>query len=103
MSQEYTCLADEAPNGHVLPIGRATCRVGHIATIHPGKDFYISLGNHDDWSSSHTVWGRVHEMQTVLNIIAMPFREIRHQTYGTAMRMLVNRVPFDLDLGACPM
>lgn len=86
-------------------VGAASCRRGYVATIHPGRDFYVSLADHVEWSSAHTAWSRVETelgMQTIERIVSMPFRETHHPQHGTAMRMLEAPVPLALVLGACP-
>jgi hypothetical protein len=74
------------------------CRRGHIATIHPEKDFYIALGAHEDWSAAHTAWGFIEDLSTVEAIVELPFTESIHEANGTLMRMLVDPVPFTVEL-----
>ena len=74
------------------------CRRGHVATIHPGKDFYIALSEHSDWSSGHTVWGYVEDMAVVDELVALPYHIYIHETYGTVMRMMDTRTQFTVSL-----
>ena len=74
------------------------CRRGHVATIHPGKDFYIALSEHHDWSSGHTVWGFIEDLAAVDAIVARPFTSMKHVTYGTEMRMMNEPTKFSVFL-----
>lgn len=74
------------------------CRRGHVATIHPGKDFYIALIEHEDWSAGHTVWGYVDDLAVVDALVALPYTTKKHATYGTEMRMLDEPARFGLSL-----
>lgn len=80
--------------------GGAACRKGHVATIHPGKDFYIALMEHEAWSAGHTAWGFVEDLAVVDALVALPYTAMKHATYGTEMRMLVDPAHFSLSLTA---
>jgi hypothetical protein len=84
-------------------------REGTKRTIHPGdfvlipnsEAFYIALARHDDWSSSHTVVGRVAKLTIVDVIVVQRTKLFVHPEYGTHMQMLLNPVSFRLsDPGA---
>lgn len=83
---------------HVGVQGFVACRRGHVATIHPGKDFYIALIEHGDWSAGHTVWGFVDDLTVVDTLVALPYTTMKHATYGTEMRMLDEPAKFGLSL-----
>lgn len=74
------------------------CRKGHIAIIHPGKDFYIALMDHEDWSLGHTVWALVDDLTIVNKILEEPFTDQEHMQYGTHMRMMDHPMHFTLKL-----
>eukprot|EP00892_Ulva_mutabilis_P000610 jgi/Ulvmu1/1054/UM105_0012.1 len=75
-----------------------TIERGHIATIHPGKDFYIALSDHADWSAGHTAWGFIEDLSVVEALVARPFTTMVHATYGTEMRMMDERTQFSVFL-----
>lgn len=74
------------------------CRRGHVATIHPEKDFYIALSDHRDWSDAHTAWGFIDDLSVADELVRMPFTESTHKESGTVMRMLHDPVPFTVEL-----
>eukprot|EP01025_Chloroclados_australasicus_P065710 TRINITY_DN8952_c0_g1_i1.p1 TRINITY_DN8952_c0_g1~~TRINITY_DN8952_c0_g1_i1.p1 ORF type:complete len:250 (-),score=19.95 TRINITY_DN8952_c0_g1_i1:239-988(-) len=84
------------------PLKEAVTQItrGHVATIHPGKDFYIALAAHESWSEAHTAWGYIPEesMAIVEAVVDLPYRSIKHDRYGTEMRMLVDPVQFTVTL-----
>lgn len=63
------------------------------------KEFFISLTEHPGWGDSMTVWGEVSEADlagVVADIIALPYSESKHPTYGTVMRLMTERMSFGL-------
>ena len=75
---------------------------GDVAAINGAAntngDFFISLGRHDDWAPSFTVWGRVSTgMHVVEQLVQREYRHTLH-TSGTAMRMLAVPVTFAVAL-----
>lgn len=69
---------------------------GAVASI-AGADFYISLMDHSDWRSAHTVWGRVYkeDMANVDNIVSkVPYSNFTHPQHGTVMRLMKKDVIF---------
>jgi hypothetical protein len=74
------------------------CRRGHVATIHPGKDFYIALMDHEGWSEGHSVWAVVDDFSVVDQVVSQPYTDHQHMQYGTHMRMMDNPVHFTLQL-----
>jgi cyclophilin family peptidyl-prolyl cis-trans isomerase len=63
-----------------------------------GGDFFISLGTHDDWARSFTVWGRVTTgMQVVERLVQREYTQTLHAS-GTMMRMLAAPVPIAVAL-----
>ena len=77
-------------------------RRGDVAAINAagsgGGDFFISLGAHDDWASSFTVWGRVTAgMHVVQHVVQREYTQTLHSS-GTAMRMLAAPVPIAVQL-----
>ena len=79
------------------------CRRGHLANIHPGRDFYIALAPHEDWSSAHTAWGFISDLSAAEVIVQQPYTESVHAATGTHMRMLNDPVPFIVQLADEPM
>jgi hypothetical protein len=73
-------------------------RKGHAAIIHPGKDFYIALMDHEDWSLGHTAFAVVDQLSIVDKIVQQPFTDQEHVQYGTHMRMMDNPMHFTLQL-----
>lgn len=71
---------------------------GHVAIIHPGKDFYVALMDHEDWSMGHTAWGEINDLSIVNRILQEPFTDHQHMQYGTHMRMMNNPMHFTLQL-----
>lgn len=82
------------------PHRKCRCRRGHIASIHPERDFYIALAPHADWSNAHTAWGFIEDLSAVEAVVAHAFTEMKHAVHGTVMRMLVEPVPFTVELAA---
>jgi hypothetical protein len=78
--------------------GVAIYRRGHIAAIHPEKDFYIALSSHIDWSSAHTAWGFIEDLEAVEEIVGQEYSAMKHPEHGTVMRMLVEPVAFTVEL-----
>jgi hypothetical protein len=74
------------------------CRRGHVAFIHPTRDFYIALSSHDNWGSAHTVWGVIDDLKPVEDIVSLRYAEEQHTQTFTIMRMLLDPVPFALEL-----
>lgn len=61
------------------------------------KEFFINVMDHETWGSSMTVWGSLADpesMEVVESLLQLPYREVKHPTYGTVMRMLEHQVPF---------
>ncbi|PRW61257.1 peptidyl-prolyl cis- cyclophilin type [Chlorella sorokiniana] len=65
-------LAEDPPyEGNTIEVRR-----GHVCFIPGGKDFFIALGDHPEWGTSHPVWGMVDEWATVDAIVSQ-----RHNTW----------------------
>ena len=83
--------------------GLVYCRRGHVASIHPERDFYVALAPHADWSNAHTAWGYIEDLTAIEAVVKHGYTEMRHAVHGTVMRMLVDPVPFTVELaGADP-
>lgn len=54
-------VAEVAPHEGNIPV-----KPGHVCFIPGTKDFFISLTEHEEWGTSHTVWGQVNRAPTVL-------------------------------------
>ncbi len=53
--------------------------------------------DHEGWGASMTVWGSLADeqsMEVVEQLLQLPYKEVKHPTYGTVMRMLAEQVPF---------
>ena len=48
----------------------------------PGTtEFFISVSDHSEWGTAHSVWGRVHgsaSWDTIHKIVALPYHEFKH-------------------------
>ena len=67
-------------------------------TLLTGKDFYIALMDHEDWSLGHTAWAVIDDLSVVETILQEPFTDQEHIQYGTHMRMMDNPMHFTLQL-----
>jgi hypothetical protein len=54
------------------------------------NDFFISLGDHSDWGTAHTVWGEIvpEGWQATDLIAAQDYKLFTHPEFGTVMRMM---------------
>ncbi|KAI7844862.1 hypothetical protein COHA_001515 [Chlorella ohadii] len=74
-------------------------RRGHVCFIPGGKDFFIALGDHPEWGTSHPVWGIVDQWAAVDAIVSQ-----QHNTWVDPgckrdcipLRILQVEVPFKL-------
>lgn len=71
-------------------------RPGDIVLIPETNAFYLSLADHDDWATGHTVIGRATHLTIADVITVQETREYIHPEYGTRMQMLSSPVPFVL-------
>ncbi|KXZ42740.1 hypothetical protein GPECTOR_121g441 [Gonium pectorale] len=77
--------------------GNVEMRRGHVAMITNTKEFFVSAMGHPGWGSTMTVWGELADaasMAVVEALLALPYHDVKHPTYGTVMRMLDERVSF---------
>jgi cyclophilin family peptidyl-prolyl cis-trans isomerase len=97
----YALLQGQLPHilDCTLPVEpSATIRKGDVAAINGAAntngEFFISLGSHDGWSASFTVWGHVSSgMHVVERIVEGAYTETVHAS-GTVMRLLKQPVAF---------
>eukprot|EP01025_Chloroclados_australasicus_P033644 TRINITY_DN3435_c1_g1_i1.p2 TRINITY_DN3435_c1_g1~~TRINITY_DN3435_c1_g1_i1.p2 ORF type:complete len:198 (+),score=3.08 TRINITY_DN3435_c1_g1_i1:80-673(+) len=85
--------------GNTVLEGHVSIRRGDVCMITGTQEFYIATMQHEDWSSAHTVWGRVRNMEAVDKIIRLPYSNYKHPQYGTVMRMLKHDVYFEFVQG----
>jgi len=69
---------------------------GHLAIIPNSTDFFIALSDHKEWGYGHTVAGIIGDWLAVELIGAQDYDEIKHESFGTVMRMMRNPVRFTL-------
>ncbi|GLC33734.1 hypothetical protein PLESTB_000110100 [Pleodorina starrii] len=77
--------------------GDIAMKRGHVAMIPGTREFFVNVMDHDTWGSSMTVWGSLADRQSMDLVEAMlrlPYKEVKHPTYGTVMRMLEQTVSF---------
>lgn len=61
----------------------------------PGTaDFFIALSDHAEWGNGHTVFAQLADWLATDLIAAQDYDEIKHEQYGTIMRMMKKVVPF---------
>ena len=113
--REMQCMQERARGDHtsryyercsILLRGSFVCRsrareaLKHhlIVSMRTGKDFYIALMDHEDWSLGHTAWATIEDLSVVNTILQAPFTDQEHMQYGTHMRMMDNPIHFTLQL-----
>ncbi|GLI59779.1 hypothetical protein VaNZ11_001742 [Volvox africanus] len=77
--------------------GDIAMRRGHVAMIPGTREFFINVMDHESWGASMTVWGSLADtlsMDVVEAMLRLPYKDVKHPTYGTVMRMLTEQVPF---------
>jgi len=97
----YALLQGQLPHifDCTLPVEpSATIRKGDVAAINGAAntngEFFISLGSHDGWAASFTVWGHVSSgMHVVQRVVEGAYTETVHAS-GTLMRLLEQPVSF---------
>lgn len=82
-------LAEDPPYEGIVPVKR-----GHVCFIPGGKDFFIALGDHPEWGTSHPVWGWVDDFFVADLIIAQDYSTWTHPEHGTVLRILKIEVPW---------
>lgn len=72
-------------------------RRGHACLIGEGPDFFVSLADHPEWGSGHTVWGIVDDMTLFDAIAQLP---VEMTTWGDDVHVtpLVTPIPFTLTM-----
>lgn len=73
------------------------CRTGYVAFIPDSKDFLISLQDHPEWETSHTVIGEIEDFVSTDLIAIQPHHIVTHEKFGTKMRMMNDPVSFTVD------
>jgi cyclophilin family peptidyl-prolyl cis-trans isomerase len=71
-------------------------RRGHVCMIGNCKEFFIATADHPEWNVAHTIWGEVDDMQAVDSLLLEPYTNFTHPEFGTVMRMMDKRVPFQI-------
>lgn len=62
--------------------GKKEVKAGDVAFIPGAKDFFIALGDHPEWGTSHTVFAQVEDFVSTDLIAVQPYKEIVHEKYG---------------------
>ncbi|PSC69660.1 peptidyl-prolyl cis-cyclophilin type [Micractinium conductrix] len=75
--------------------GNIEVKRGHACFIPGGRDWFISLGDHPEWETSHPVWGLVDEWSTVDAIVSQNY-SVWTSADGIPLRILSIEVPFKL-------
>ena len=69
---------------------------GHACLIGSGPDFFVSLAEHPEWGTGHSVWGTVEDMSVLDLIEQLP---VKQDVWGTTHTTpLLVPIPFSLDL-----
>ncbi|KAG2494138.1 hypothetical protein HYH03_007776 [Edaphochlamys debaryana] len=77
--------------------GDIVMRAGHVAMIPSTREFFINVVDHEGWGGSMTVWGDIADeasMRVVESALRLPYKAVKHPTYGTVMRMLDETIAF---------
>eukprot|EP00884_Botryococcus_braunii_P013541 jgi/Botrbrau1/22188/Bobra.168_1s0020.1 len=80
--------------------GNILARRGHVCMIPNTKEFFISLMDHTEWGTAHSVWGEVEDLGVAEEIISQPYHNFTHPTYGTVMRMMEDPANFSVEVGS---
>ncbi len=99
----YALLQGQLPHilDCTLPVEPSvTIRKGDVAAINGAAntngEFFISLGSHDGWGASFTVWGHVSSgFHVVERIVEGAYTETVHDS-GTVMRLLKEPIAFNV-------
>ena len=85
--------------------GSRLVKAGDVVVIPPTSEFYIALGDHEDWSEAHTVVGMVDDFTVVDLIGVQAYEEVEHPDFKTLMRLMKEPVDFVLttDMSASVM
>lgn len=74
--------------------GSLPVRARSVASIPGTDDFFISLSDHEEWGSTHIVWGELEDWFAVDMIAAQRYQVKIHPEHGTHMRMMLEEMPF---------
>jgi cyclophilin family peptidyl-prolyl cis-trans isomerase len=104
----YSLLQGSLGKGMMTPTeqeGSRLVKAGDVVVIPPTSEFYIALGDHDDWSEAHTVVGMVDDFTVVDLIGVQAYEEVEHPDFKTLMRLMKEPVDFVLttDMSATVM
>ncbi|KAL4433836.1 hypothetical protein ABPG75_000277 [Micractinium tetrahymenae] len=82
-------LAEDPPFEGNVPVRR-----GHACFIPGGKDWFVAMGDHPEWGTSHAVWGVVDEWRTADIIISQQYNPWTNPDSNITLRILRIEVPF---------
>lgn len=82
-------LAEDPPFEGNIPVRR-----GHACFIPGGKDWFVAMGDHPEWGTSHPVWGVVDEWRTADIIISQRYNPWTNPDSNITLRILRVEVPF---------
>ena len=93
----YALLQGQLTLPSPVPLeGRMELRAGHVAFIPGTSDFFIALRDHSEWGTAHTVVAEIEDFVSTDLIAIQWVHEVKHEQYGTVMRMMDTPVTFDI-------